>query len=356
MRRFLLSLIALGTLLAPQPVLGATSATGAVMNFGPNLAATCPMPEGIALDPAGNLYAASFAFKPVANICVEDRHGQLVDVIPIPAGNAGVASLLGELFEPGHGLYVLDFANGAPTNGRLLRVNVQTHVVTVLATGFQAPNALAQDRHRNLYVSDSFQGAIFKVAPDGSKNSVWIQDARLSPQPGGSPPFGANGVAFDRHQRFLYVATTSDSTIYRIRVNPDGSAGPMELFASGAAIDAAQNTTEALHGADGIMFDVRGNLYVCANSAQHPAPGLPGEIQVLSPKGRLIARYDGAGQNDLDFPASLVFRGRTLYITNLALDTAGANSKLSALRVPFPGLPLQPEPADQDDSNTEQSD
>jgi len=56
----------------------------------------------------------------------------------------------------------------------------------------------------------------------------------------------------------------------------------------------------------------------------------------------LIARYDGIGQNDLDFPASLVFHGRALYIANLALDTAGANSKLSILGVPYPGLPLRP--------------
>src|SRR3989442_1283611 len=179
-------------------------------------------------------------------------------------------------------------------------------------------------RHRNLYVSDSFLGAIFKVAPDGSSNKIWIQDPRLMPQPGGSPPFGANGLAFDRNQGFLYVATTSDSKIYRIPLEKDGSAGPMQLFASGMAIDAAQPTTEALHGADGIMFDVRGNLYVCANSAQHPTPGLPGEIQVLSPQAQLIARYDGAGQNDLDFAASLVFHERALYITNLALDTGGA--------------------------------
>jgi hypothetical protein len=81
---------------------------------------------------------------------------------------------------------------------------------------------------------------------------------------------------------------------------------------------------------------------VCANSAQHPAPGLPGEIQVLSPDGELIARYDGAGRNDLDFPASLVFRGRALYLANLSLDTGGANSKLSVLGVPYPGLPLRP--------------
>ncbi len=342
MRRFMLSLVTLAALLAPQPAFAGQPPVGVVTNFGPNLAAVCHMPEGIAIDPTGNLYAASFAFRPVANVCVENPSGRVIDVIPVPAGKAGIASLLGELFEPSQGLYVVDFANGAPTNGRLLRINVETHHVTVLATGYSAPNAIAQDRHRNLYVSDSFLGAIFKVAPDGSSNIIWIRDPRLKPQPGGSPPFGANGVAFDRNQGFLYVATTSDSKIYRIRVEEDGSAGPMELFASGAAIDASQHTTEALHGADGIMFDVRGNLYVCANSAQHPTPGFPGEIQVLSPDARLIARYDGAGQNDLDFPASLVFHERALYVTNLSLDTAGANSKLSVLGVPYPGLPLRP--------------
>ncbi len=342
MRRMILSLVTLAALLAPQPAFAGQPAVGVVTNFGPNLAAVCHMPEGIAIDPSGNLYATSFAFAPVANICVESPSGQIIDVIPVPAGKAGIASLLGELFEPSQGLYVVDFANGAPTNGRLLRINVVTHDVTVLATGFSASNGIAQDRHRNLYVSDSFLGAIFKVAPDGSSNTVWVQDPRLAPQPGGSPPFGANGVAFDRDQRFLYVASTSDSKIYRIPVEDDGSAGPMELFASGAAIDASQQTTEALHGADGIMFDVRGNLYVCANSAQHPAPGSPGEIQVLSPDATLIARYDGVGQNDLDFPASLVFHERALYVTNLSLDTGGANSKLSVLGVLYPGLPLRP--------------
>ena len=86
----------------------------------------------VVIDPAGNLYAASFAFQPVANICVVNRDGALLDVIPVPAGRAGVASLLGELFEPSQGLYVLDFANGAPGNGRLLLVNPATHAVRVV--------------------------------------------------------------------------------------------------------------------------------------------------------------------------------------------------------------------------------
>jgi len=342
MRRLMLLAAAGTALLLAVPASAASQPeVGVVQNFGPPLAASCHNPEGIAIDPTGNLYAASFAFQPVANICVVNRDGMLVDVIPVPAGPAGVASLLGELFEPSQGLYVLDFANGAPGNGRLLLVNPGTNTVRVVASGFQAPNALTQDRERNIYISDSFQGVIWKVAPDGT-TSVWKQDLRLTPQPGSGPPFGANGVAFDRNQRFLYVATTEDAKIYRIPVLNHGRAGDLQLFASGEAIDATQGTTEALHGADGIMFDVQGNLYVAANSAQHPASGLPGELQVLSPEGRLIARYDGFGQNDLDFPASLVFHERAIYITNLSLTDGGANSKLSVMDVPFPGEPLRP--------------
>src|SRR3982751_4851202 len=100
MRRLLVSSVLMAALLAPLPPIAGQASSGVVTNFGPNLAAVCPMPEGIAVDPTGNLYASSFAFKPIANICVENRSGQIVDVIPVPAGKAGMASLLGELFEP----------------------------------------------------------------------------------------------------------------------------------------------------------------------------------------------------------------------------------------------------------------
>src|SRR5207302_8235681 len=133
----------------------------------------------------------------------------------------------------------------------------------------------------------SFAGTITRVARDGSRSAIWKQDPLLTTT--GFPPFGANGMAFDRAQRFLYVANTGDSRVLRIRVQRDGSAGAVEVFADGATIDARQGTTQALHGADGIMFDVRGNLYVCANQAN--------EIQVLDLRGRLTARHAGAGAN-----------------------------------------------------------
>ena len=301
-----------------------------VQDFGPNLRSTCPNPEGVAVDPRGRAYASSFAPAPAAPICVLDRAGRIVDTIPVPAGPAGVAALLGELFVPGEGLYVTDFADGAAPHGRLLVVDPRGGGVTTVASGFAAPNAIARDRRGRLYVSDSFLGTISRVNPDGSGLVIWSQDPRFTTQ--GQPPFGANGLAFDEGERFLYVANTGDSTVLRVPVERDGSAGAPEPFASGADLDARFGTTQSLHGADGIQFDVAGNLWVCANQAN--------EIQVLSPEGEIVARYRGSGAAALDFPASLVFQGRRLFITDLSLADGGVNSKLSVLEAPLPGLPL----------------
>src|SRR3989442_4635662 len=100
------------------------AAVGSVQNFGPPLAASCHNPEGIAVDPTGNLYAASFAFQPVANICVIDRDGVLVDVIPVPAGSAGGAAPLRELVRPRPGLPVLGLPNGAPRHCQVVLVDL----------------------------------------------------------------------------------------------------------------------------------------------------------------------------------------------------------------------------------------
>jgi len=326
--------VALGLALYPfnapcdQPV-------GTIRNFGPNLQQTvCRQPEGIAVDPKGNLYASSNSdTATIGHVCAFDSRGTLIDIIEVPTGTSPVIGLLGELFEAGHGLYVVDQADNIAPNGRLLKINPRTHAVTVLATGFAFPNAIAQDRHRNLYVSDSLTGQISRVAPDGSSNTVWI-DSHLLRTDNPDQPVGANGLAFDRNHRFLYVANTGDHRILRVRVEPDGSAGPIEIFADGATLNHQVGITQALAGADGIQFDVQGNLYVLANQAQ--------EIQVLSADAKLIARYAGSGANILDFPASLVFKGDDLYITNMSAQDGGVNSKLSVFEAPHPGLPLRP--------------
>lgn len=319
MRKFI-AFVAFAMLVLAQPAQAAT--VGVVQNFGPDLSSSCSFPEGVAVDPRGNVYASSLNFAATAgpaNICVLDRNGTLIETIAVAPGPSGVTRLLGMLFVAGEGLYVGDIANF--TGGRVLRVNTETHAATVVATGFAAPNAFERDHRGNLWVSDSFLGAITKIAPDGAK-TTFAYPTELAPRPGESPPFGANGLAFDRNERYLYVAVTSRDEIYRI-AHRDGALGAIELFAKGVA-------GGALDGADGIAFDVRGNLYVCSNQSD--------EIAVLSPEGNVIAEIKGTGGNAFNSPASLVFKGRSVYVTNLSLFHGGPQ-KLSVFTAPYPGAP-----------------
>lgn len=337
MHRWICLFAPLSVLALALPVVAAPPAIGVPRNFGPSLTQQCPISEGIAVDTTGRVYAASVG---TGTICVVDKFGSqtLAATIHVAAGAGGPAQLLGELFEPDQGLYVADLGNG-----RLVRLDVGPRTVgdvtptqQTLASGFGAPNGIAQDRHRNLFVSDSFKGKIYKVSPDagGGLPPVWSDDPALQPDP--SFPFGVNGLAFDRNQRFLYAANTSKRTIVRIPVLDDGSAGTPQVFADAAHITVAPGVSaaNALFRPDGIQLDVHGNVWVCANFGN--------EIQVFSPQGVLTAVYKGSGNDALAFPASLVFRGRELFIANADFANGGAVSKISVLTASSPGLPLRP--------------
>jgi len=318
MRRWAIAFTAVLALVSTQPVLAATFKQGVVENFADLATASCHNPEGITADAAGTLYAAGLS----GNICVVNGAGQVTRVIPVAAGNA----LLGELFVDGQ-IYVAD-NNGNFSGARVDRVNVATGAVTVLASGFANTNAFERDGNGTLYVSDSFRGAVYTVNPTTGATALWKQDELLRSH--GFPGFGANGLAFDATRSNLYVANTGDDRIFQIAVNPDGSAGALSIFADGATINAAHKTTGALDGADGIVFDASGRLWVCANQAN--------EIQVLSPSGtNLVKRFSGMGDNAMNFPASPVFVGHAMFVTNLYFGTPGAG-KLSVLGA-SPGAP-----------------
>ena len=323
-------LLATGLAVPVQPV-------AAVHNFGPNLqqaaGGVCRQPEGLAIDSSGDLYLASNSDSATTtgHVCVLDAAGRLTGIIDIPAERPGAIGLVGELWEHGR-LFVLDQADDVAPHGRVLLIDPRTHSVSTFASGFAFPNCIIEDRSGNLYVSDSLQGRIYRLSSDGRIMSVWVDSPQLvSTNP--NQPVGANDMAFDRGQHYLYIDNTGNRQVFRIPVLQNGAAGPVELFADGAAIDSRLGLAGpvALYGADGIQFDVRGNLYVMANQAD--------EVQVLSPNGDLVARYIGTGANALDFNASPVFEGRRLYITNMSAADGGINSKVSVMTAPYPGLP-----------------
>ena len=173
-------------------------------------------------------------------------------MIAVPAApGASAIGLLGELFVDGS-LYVLDQADNLVPHGRMLKIDPHTHEVTTVASGLAFPNGMALDRRGNFYVADSLLGKIFKLAKDSSQFTVWVEDpALLSNNP--NQNVGANDLAFDADQDFLYVTNAGNRQVLRVPVDKDGSPGRIELFADGAIID--KKTQSA--AADGAQFCYR---------------------------------------------------------------------------------------------------
>jgi|SRR5947209_7564986 len=273
--------------------------------------------EGLTVGPDGNIYVPTFGFNTNGAISgnavlyVFKPDGELVRKVTIANSSP---HMLGLAFNPvNHFLLVIDF--GA---GKVLNVNPHNGLSTV----FMGPiansglNALTFDKAGNVYVSDSFNGMIWKTGPGGGNATAWSSDALLGPGSGLTPPFGANGVEFNNAGTALFVANTAFHQIIQIPVNPDGSAGQASIFITG------------IHAPDGIAIHANDNLWVCANQED--------EIVVLDKTGKVIAKlgdFGGIDENGIArgllFPASLAFSKdrSTLYVSNLTLFLPYAGAK-----------------------------
>src|SRR5256714_3348527 len=171
MRRWSIPLIAALMLLSGQTVLAAQPPKGVVRTIADTNNARCPNREGITASPNGLLHAAGIS----GNICIYDLRGNEVGHLTIAPNHA----LLGELYTP-QGIYVADNDPGF-TGGRLIRVDPRTGAFVVLADGFGAPKAIAQDHAGTLFVSDSFAGAIYTVSPSGGGKTLCEAGVLLQP-------------------------------------------------------------------------------------------------------------------------------------------------------------------------------
>jgi sugar lactone lactonase YvrE len=263
-------------------------------------------PEGITVDDDGNVYVADFDVGHTAGpgqVVVFDRSGRLLRVLDVEgSSNLLLGLAFHRLGRHQVELLVIDF--GAQS---VLRVDPRTGASSLFATipggAAAGPNALAFDKLGNVYISDSFQGVIWQTGPTGGAVTSWSASPLLTTA--GVPPFGANGLAFNRAQTVLYVANTGNDQVLKIPVAPPRT--PVVFVNS-------------INGADGLIVDEDDNIWVAANQAD--------EIVVVEPSvGRAIAKlgdFDGLSHDGapvgLLFPASLVLHGEWLYVTNLSLD------------------------------------
>ena len=279
----------------------------------------------------GEIYVATFDFGAPNKLLRYSRHGKLD-----ASRDFGGQPLLGLAFDREDGqVYIANVRNlaglGLPTIQRIAAgFNAATPVQDVttmpivgppvdrveanpdgstdtikFGAGTSAPNAMTFDGHGGLYISDSFQGAVFHIAnvaacPATCSVTTVVHHPLLATA--GFPPFGANGLALSRDEKTLFVANTGDDRILKVDL----------------AAKAVSRFTESINGADGVAFDDDGRLWVAANQND--------EVVAVNDKGRVIRRlgefrgldHHGAPRGLL-FPASLVIVDDWMYVTNLAL-------------------------------------
>lgn len=327
----IVALAAVSTLLAAGAVYASDGVTddAEVSTF-----ATLPdgvrYPEGITANPAtGNIYVGTFDARTTGANNKLLRFGADGNLIAMK--DFGGMPLLGLGFANNQ-VYILNFgaskvqriaANfnattpvedvaGIPTIGppgsrTVPNPDMSADLITFGAF-FPAPNALVFDHSGNMYISDSFQGVIWRVdhtcATLCGPAAQFTQDPLLATA--GFPPFGANGVAFNADESVMYIANTGDNRVLAM----DMGTKAITVFA------------ESVHGADGLLF-ADGVLWVNANQGD--------ELVALNGRGRPVARvgsFDGIRGNGsprgLLFPASTVIVGSWMYVTNLALPLTPA--------------------------------
>ena len=287
-------------------------------------------PEGIAADPAtGDVFVGTFDFGGNNKLLRFGRNGRVE-----ATRDFGGTPLLGLGFA-GNRVYVLNFGAsklqrlpagfdastpiedvatfpsiGTPGSRTSPNPDGSADTITFGSNNFPAPNAMAFDAAGNLYVSDSFQGAIYRIdnvaaCATPCAVSVVKHDPLLATA--GFPPFGANGLAFSANGQTLYIANTGDDRVLAMGV---------------AAPNALTVFAESINGADGLLFE-NGRLWVAANQAD--------EVVALNDKGRPTIRagvFEGVGRDGVPrgllFPASMAVADGWMYVANLALPLTDA--------------------------------
>ena len=293
-------------------------------------------PEGITVNPkTEEIYVATFDFGPNSNKLLRfKKNGQLV-----AQRDFGGTPLLGIRFNPSDKkIYICNAGALVGGASKIQRIAADFNDTTaiedvafipsvgpppnrsvdnpdgsqdtiIFGNNAPAPNGLVFDKSGNLYFSDSFQGAIFRISNaltcmTPCTAATVKHDGLLATA--GFPPFGANGLALNSDETGLFIANTGDDRILRLELKT----GNLSVWA------------ESINGPDGIAFH-QGNLVVAANQGD--------EVLILNDKGRVIAklgdflgiRNDGSPRGLL-FPASVAVVDDKIFVTNLALPLTSA--------------------------------
>lgn len=276
------------------------------------------LPENLAIDDEGNLYASMAPTGEIRRIAPDGSESSVGTV------DVGDGFLLGVAYHDG-AIYAAAASGEEDTHG-VWRVGLEGDAerAASLPAEETMPNGIvpARDESDALLVSDHLGGAVWRVTDDGAE--PWFDSPLLDPSPYAETAVGADGVAFHPDGDF-FVNNLNFGGIVRVPVD-DGTAGEPEVYLQ----------DDALVGCDGMTFDEEGSLYVAVNAAN--------EVVRITPDREIETLASGG---DLDFPADVLFGpaengSAPLYVCNFAFgsflaEEAEANPSLMRLDVEATG-------------------
>ncbi len=239
----------------------------------------CPTPDGMDISPCGNLVVACPNYgdqSQKANLIKIDSAGNVKKWIEVPVlKETGVACPMGVQFGPDGDVYICDNQGWMGTEegkekGRILRLKIKDKKIiqtTVVASGMEHPNGI-RIRDGHLYVTQSMMprvkdksglliSAVYKFKTDDKDVKVTntLDDKNILTTfitLNKDCQYGADGLVFDKAGN-LYVGNFGDGAIHKIEFDKTGKVASNKVWAK----DLKQMRTT-----DGICIDENDNIYV----------------------------------------------------------------------------------------------
>ena len=281
-------------------------------------------PAGVAIDADGNLFVADKLNSTIRKITFTGTQG----VVSTLAGTAGVLGCndgtntdarfsypSGIAVGRDQNLYIADSSNGTI---RRMALDGTNWIVTTLAGGaytgtsdgtnssarFFIPTDLAVDDFTNIFVTDYAGGAIRKITPIG-KDWVVTTIAGSFGSSGSSDGEGANarfngptGIALDR-EGSLWISDSGNQTLRKLV--PRGTNWMVTTVAGSAGLPGAADGYGASAGfrmPGGIAVDSALNLYIADTGNDTIRFGQPvPSLQIISVDGRPILSWSASASN-----------------------------------------------------------